>query len=684
MYRISSSASSSALSLLIQAQIFLFCFFIWSPAFAATEKPKLARPLYIYVALVGKDSNNGLYKVQKKGGHSGPVLSLERARDVARGIRRKSPNLTGPIIINIAPGLYRRQKPLLLGPLDSGTKASPTIYLSEISHEAEISGAILLSLKQWRLCPTHICISKSPISYFLLSPDLRVKSGVLFEDGYGKSNGVGRSELYFSGKKMPLSRWPNSGMATVSKVVDDKSFKFRASESAPNAAPGSLWARGYWGHGWADYSKKVNSVDLSAETLSLADSLLPYQIKKNDPFYLFNDLSLIDLRGEWSFDEGRGYIYFLPPSKSHISPEWSIAENLIVVDGASFITFSGIKFSKSRGDAIVLRESNDVNVLDCRIDGVNGWAVRLLGNRANISNCFMGQLGLGGVKVHSGDRATLSSGNVSIKNNVITNFSQRVRTYQSGVMVSGVGTEIIGNKIDDAPHSAILLSGNDHVVKGNEISHVMREASDGGAIYVGMDWLSRGIVMQGNYLHDISSEDGRAVMGMYMDDQTGGATITDNFFWNVNMPVLIGGGSDNFVARNVFVNSSPSIYMDDRGLSWQKELTQSHAGGLQKSLTAIPFRNQGIWKQRYPDFIEPQPKDYGYPRRNSYVDNTFVNSTPFELKVGSSVKKDQKIDFEDLRKMPTWIDKKSPEYEEACNIAGEILPSTRFCRPIDD
>jgi len=39
------------------------------------------------------------------------------------------------------------------------------------------------------------------------------------------------------------------------------------------------------------------------------------------------------------------------------------------------------------------------------------------------------------------------------------------------------------NLIHHAPHQAIALQGNDHVIEFNEIHHVCEESNDAGAIY---------------------------------------------------------------------------------------------------------------------------------------------------------------------------------------------------------
>ena len=67
------------------------------------------------------------------------------------------------------------------------------------------------------------------------------------------------------------------------------------------------------------------------------------------------------------------------------------------------------------------------------------------------------------------------------ENNHIHHYSRLVRTYFPGVAVDGVGNQVRHNLFHDAPHNAVQLAGNEHVIEFNEFHHVCLETDDVGA-----------------------------------------------------------------------------------------------------------------------------------------------------------------------------------------------------------
>lgn len=642
-----------------------------------------AAAVSVYISPDGSDRNNGraLYASAEKKG-VGPVRSLERARDIARSIRLKSPDLAVPLQIVLAPGIYRRSSPFVLKAVDSGSVASPTIYKAAIAGKTIIMGSITLPQREWGMCK-HIpaCELKQGVMFYSLNAEMAEKSGHLFEDGLGSSPGIGRSELYFNGQKMPLSRWPDKGFALVSALAEPGEFSFSAQQPLPLGldTDASLWVRGYWGRDWADYAKKVKKISASDAQVELESGKLPYPIAPQNRFFMFNGVSLIDAPGEWAFDERTGDLHFLPPSSGG-TVEWSVSKGLLLADNLSNVVFDGISFERARGDIAVLRSSRNVVVKNCRINGASGWGAIISGTYSGISNCDVSNTGLGGVQIAGGDRKTLQSSGLFVERSRIHLFSQRVRTYQPAVVVTGVGGTVRYNEISDAPHSAIILSGNDHLVEGNEIHHVMKEVSDGGAIYMGRDWTSRGIVIRNNYLHDIKPEDDRMVMGIYLDDQASGVTVSGNVFWSVSYAVFVGGGSDNKVFGNVFVRSAPAIYLDDRGLTWQRQATLDPNAELQTRLSSFPYKDSAIWRSRYPELVGIKEDGFGVPKRNIFEENAFVDSKAYDIRTSNSVLPYQRID-QGRGQFLTGVDvpSEAPASSSLCKTLQGIRPSLALC-----
>ncbi len=180
---------------------------------------------------------------------------------------------------------------------------------------------------------------------------------------------------------------------------------------------------------------------------------------------------------------------------------------------------------------------------------------------------------------------------------------------------------------------AIYLHGNEHRIRGNEITDVVRETSDSGAIYVGRDWTERGTIIEGNYLHHIGSK-GRYVMGIYLDDLASGFMIRNNLFLDVSQAVFIGGGRDNQVEDNVFIGPGLAIHLDQRAFSWAKKAMQPDSA-LFRSLAAMPYR-EGVWAKAYPRLAEIIQRNPGAAAGNGTARNLHLGLQPLRFEDGAA------------------------------------------------
>jgi hypothetical protein len=136
----------------------------------------------------------------------------------------------------------------------------------------------------------------------------------------------------------------------------------------------------------------------------------------------------------------------------------------------------------------------------------------------------------------------------------------------------------------------------------NEIHHVALETGDVGAICMGRDWTYLGNVIRHNYIHHTGGV-GMGSMGVYLDENAGGATIFGNVFWKVQRPAFLGGGRHSTVANSVFVDCNPAIQMDGRGLDkkpvWHDQVYKT----MTKRLEVTNY-HQPQYSTRYPELLE--------------------------------------------------------------------------------
>jgi hypothetical protein len=135
----------------------------------------------------------------------------------------------------------------------------------------------------------------------------------------------------------------------------------------------------------------------------------------------------------------------------------------------------------------------------------------------------------------------------------------------------------------------------------------------------------RGTVIRHNYMHDISGFRGQGCVGVYLDDMYCGTTIEGNLFRNVTMPAFIGGGRDNHVLNNVFVDCRPAVHIDARSLGWAKYHGDGwiEEGRTKGTLSGIRY-NQPPYSERYPELVNILNEDPNAPRGNVVARNICV------------------------------------------------------------
>jgi hypothetical protein len=207
----------------------------------------------------------------------------------------------------------------------------------------------------------------------------------------------------------------------------------------------------------------------------------------------------------------------------------------------------------------VVRDCHLRNIGNTGIVVEGGVGVRVIGN--TLHDC-----GDAGIDATGGDRSTLARADFVIDNNHINHFAKWNHCYQGAVNLRGVGMAVRRNLIHDAPHTAILFTGNEMVLEDNEIHSVVLETGDAGAIYTGRDYTFRGNIVRRNHIHHLGGV-GMGTMGVYNDDCVSGTRMEDNFFFELARALFLGGGRDFIVRNNVFVDCDPCIEYDGRGAS---------------------------------------------------------------------------------------------------------------------
>lgn len=599
-----------------------------------------------FIAPNGRDTNPGT--------SAHPFATLERARDAVRDLT-KTGLPDGGVIVWLRGGTYYFDKSFDLTGDDSGTEAAPIVYRACKGEKVRLTGGREISGFKPVTDPDVLARIDESARGNVLQADLKAQGVTDF--GTFVSRGFGRAlftpaaiELFFNDKPMPLASWPNDGWETIAGAPDGQNggkFSYTGDRPKRWAKADDILLHGYWFWPWAESHEKVKSVDTEARVIETLPPHGVYGYRNGGRWRALNLLEELDVPGEWYADSKTGILYFWPPDVSGTSSRNTNTNNttntgaktrvtvsildkpLVNMDNTSNVTLSGFVMECVRGDAVHITGGESNQIADCVLRNIGAFAVNIQGGKNNgVRGCDMYYIGDGCVGLQGGERKTLEPAGNYVIDCRMHDFSQWDRTVRPAVTIGGVGNRIAHCEMYDAPHSAIMLSGNDHIIEFNNIHNVCNETADAGAFYIGRDWTQRGNVVRYNYFHDLGGYTGPNPIdtnGVYLDDWTSGTRVFGNVFARSNRAILIGGGRDNTVENNIFIDCSPAIHIDARGLGWAKSYFDGSDNTLFNRFKDMNA-DQPPYSIRYPRLATLLKDEPAIPKGNVVVRNIRVGN----------------------------------------------------------
>ena len=626
-----------------------------------------------YVSTTGKAAATGI--------EADPFNSLESARDGIRRARQAGtlkPEET--VTVHVAPGNYFMNRSFELGQEDSGTKDAPVIYRSAKPWGATLVGGIVLPASAWkRLDDPEILnrLDRSARRRVVVADLTALNIPAMKEWGdqfRGRPNAP--PELFFDGNPMTIARWPNDGWMSFKTALDSglphgdgtaeairtAAQKANVTFAHPevdttkghggaflydeegltlrdarrfarwNVAEG-VWLCGYWVHDWAEQVLKVATIDTKQNILFL-QGFHGYGVggstwsdHKERRYFVMNVLEELDAPGEWYLDRKTNRLYFYPPKniEGAVVALSTLEQPLVSLRDTGYVQFQGFALGPTFGHGLVIRGGTNNAVLGCRVANTGQDGIQLNGGTSNrAQSCDVEDTGSTGIVITGGDRKNLTPAGNEVVNNHIQRFGRWSRTYCGAVNLNGVGNIVRNNKMHDGPHLAIGYGGNENRIERNEIHNVLQETSDAGALYTGRDWTTQGNVIAENFIHDLGVPGIEGTMGIYLDDCDCGDTIERNIFYRAKRAVFIGGGRDNHVRSNLFVECFQGIHLDSRGMSWKQWNTPGDGWNLEEKAEAVNYKNPP-WSTRYPKLaaiLDNMPKA---PLENVFTNNVMID-----------------------------------------------------------
>ncbi len=599
--------------------------------------------LAFHVSPTGNDAWTGTAAAPRPA-NRGPFRTLKRARDAVRSLNLLGELPSGGVTVWVH-GVQECSAPLELGKSDGGRADAPVVYRGDGKDARLVGGRAVRHFARVRDPAVLRRLDPAARAHVLVA-DLRAEGitdfGTLRRRGFGLPVVPSPMELFFQGRPMTLARWPNEGWLTIGSAPAGQNggrFTYPGDRPRRWAAWEDIWVHGYWTYDWADTYERVASLDAAKREATTAPPHGVYGYTPGKRFYFLNVLEELDQPGEYYVDRAAGRLYFWPPGP--VRPGNAVVSlleaPLVRLSGASHLTVRDLTFEDARGNGVQISGGEDDRIAGCTFRNLGDLGIRVAGGaRHTVLGCDVYDTGEGAVSVEGGDRKTLTPCGHRVENCYLTRFNRWSRTYRPGVNMNGVGIRVAHNLIHDAPHNAILLGGNDHVIELNEIHDVCRETGDAGAVYMGRNLTMRGNVIRNNYFHDLRAgglqgqQGFTEVMAVYLDDCWCGTSVVGNLFVRAGRAVMVGGGRDNAVRNNIFVDCRPAIHVDARGKSWAKFWFDGRDPALMDSLKEVNYRHPP-YSTRYPNLPGILEDDPAQPKGNDISRNVRIGGGWLDL-----------------------------------------------------
>ncbi|MCR4439638.1 MAG: right-handed parallel beta-helix repeat-containing protein [bacterium] len=620
------------------------------------------RPLALYISPQGNDAWSGRRPSANAAPSDGPFATLARAREEIRALRRAGQFPAHGVRVFLRGGDYALASTFELTAEDSGSVAGRVVWASYPGETARLVGGRPLS--GWRKVDDGRVLARlnPEARSHVLAVDLHALA--ISEVGRRQRSGMGLPEvpapleLFFRGQRMTVARYPNEGWLRIVEVPQHgprllyEGVAHTPKDGLPRGRhygrfvypgdrpahwqPQEVWMHGFWSWDWADAYLPVGRIDTARHEIYPAEPHHHYGYTKEQPFYFLNVLEELDAPGEYYVEPDKGMLYFWPPEEVRPGDLWvsELAEDMVRLSTTAFVSLEGLVFEFTRGNAVRITGGHDNVLAGCVVRNIGNSGVTVSGGvRNGVQSCDIHDTGDGGIRLIGGDRLSLLPASHFALNNHIYRISRINLTYRDAIRVEGVGNHVAHNLVHDAPHEAIYFNGNEHVIEYNEIYDVVKETGDAGAIYGGRDYTWRGTVVRYNFIHDLHGPGLFGVMGVYLDDFMSGTAVVGNVFYRAGRAVFLGGGRDNLVENNVFVDCQASVHIDARGLTWARNYFDGGYTWLTDRMRDVNY-DQPPFSTRYPELLGYYADNPAVPRGNKVLRNVSAGGTWLDIEDG--------------------------------------------------
>jgi len=195
-------------------------------------------------------------------------------------------------------------------------------------------------------------------------------------------------QVFCDGRLLNEARWPNSPLpddlsAQACALTDDGSTNDMVYANLPAVDLTGAWVQIMAGEAWVGYSRQIVAHDHATGRLTFASPINQTSVlvpRRNNRFFVFGKLELLDAPGEWWWDPVGQQLYVWTPDGAPPANrvEAGAADSVLSLSGRSHVTVMGLD---ARGGWFNLQDSTACVVNGCHlvaptwIRTFDGWAL---------------------------------------------------------------------------------------------------------------------------------------------------------------------------------------------------------------------------------------------------------------------------------------------------------------------
>ncbi|MGI4021563.1 MAG: PA14 domain-containing protein [Janthinobacterium lividum] len=384
-----------------------------------------------------------------------------------------------------------------------------------------------------------------------------------------------------NGAAKAVGRYPNATAANQGYLSYD-SFNTNVSITDSKLA-GQDWSGGQVVMRKTRWIIDRSAISSQSGTTLSYNSPTGYWGAKGYGYFIQNHPNTLDTEGEWYYQSGRIGIFTAGnPSSSTVRA--GVIETIVRIANQRNLTFENLRLSGAAVSAFEINSSQNIRINGCEIlfsgrNGLNATGTDGL----TVENSTIAHTNSNALSVNGGNNTALR-GNQIRNSGTYAGMGDAGDGSCEGITIGGDNNTIANNTIDSTGYVPLNFSGNNVTIKNNVVTNFALTKDDGGGIYTWNNGsnapVNTGRVITGNIvLNGIGAPGGTDnpnkayAHGIYIDDNASQIEISGNTVGNcATYGMFIHNAHDIAIKQNTLYNNAVQLEMEHDNVAADKPI----------------------------------------------------------------------------------------------------------------